>query len=70
MSDRNLTDADLAALAKIINDRDHCAFTEEERVMIKKFVRFLDRTAAKVGTLIILGVLGSLAAMWLIFTGR
>ena len=69
--ERNLTDTDIAAIATAINkSQEHCSFTEEERVIIKKFVRFLDRTAAKLGTVIIFAVLASMAAMWATFSAK
>jgi len=69
---RNFTDADLEALAALLQQQDqtHCSFSEEERVIIKKFVKFLDRTAAKIGTIVILAILGSLAALWAQMAGR
>ena len=69
MSDRTLTDEDVTAIVKALNGADHCSFSEEERVMVKRFIRFSNKAASAVGIAVIMGVFGALAVLWKNFGG-
>ena len=63
-SHRNLTQADIDALVMALRSADHCSFTEEERVLIKRFIRFTGKASQTVGIAVIMGILGFLAFLY------
>lgn len=66
MENRTLTAADVRAIAEAVAKNGHtCQFTEEEIVLVRRWLKKIDRLATAIGYAVLGGVVAAvLGALW------
>lgn len=65
MSERTLTEADVSAIADAITRSHPCQFTNEEVVLVRRWLGKIDKLATHIGYVVIAALIAAvLGALW------